>query len=573
MKKILIGVLLFCVCVGLFFFIQADQTEELQAGDILPVDTMLYLEQHDFVKMYNEFATSRLGRVLGRINYVDLAVELDGDAGVARDGVDLWKEIHALINEPGFDQVFGKKVSLALLPMPLSEKITPLKFIEERLLLIARPRHNAKVVQFFASYLTKDVEQSTAQYGTHTITRYKINEKQTVSTATVGGLVLAAFDERLVRKSLNIFDKGTDNLSSHAHYIQLRQNCEGSVLFKFFSVPALKKQMEILANRLPDEQQKHIQEFLDEWDGWKAGGYGAWKEDGVIRDTLEIIYNPEELDPYVAKLVSVPPEQNNSLNMVPADTLFYYWGNSLNLPLLFELYSEDIIEERPEMFDLLQQELQDSVGMRLEEILELTANEYGVIIKEIEGEGVPIPKTLLLLKLKDSEKFVQIAKQLLAEADIPISSNRYMDHEINFWGIAPQVGLQPAFTVSGEYLLLSNSRDLVKQVVSMQNSSEGTLVENVDLHQLRDILKRKNNSTAYAHIAHMADAFKMLATWVGGMAVLQGEETAKDVNVLVEELALPLLDGIAMYTQLASRSEVKENSIIIESNILMIDKK
>ena len=571
MKKILIGILLICGCVGLFFFIQAEQKEELQASDVLPADTMLYLEQHDFVKLYNEFASSRLGRVLSKIDYEGIAAELDGDGQVARDAVHLWKELHDVINEPVYDQVLGKEVSIALLSMPLTDDITPEKFLEERLLLIAKPRHNAKVVQFFASYLAKDVEQSTVQYGTHSIQRYKLNEKQTLSTAAVDGLVLAAYDERLVRKSLNIYDERQNTLSSNEMYNQLRQRCEGSVLFQFFAVSAVRSQLEILSQRLPEEQQQQFHEFLNEFNGWEAGAYAAWKEEGSIKDTLEIIYTREKLDPYVADLLSQPPEHNNSLKMVPSDALFYYWGNSLNLPLIFELYSEAIIEEQPEAFDLLQQELQDSVGMPLEEILALVANEYGVIIKQVEGEGVPIPKALVLFKLNDTEKVGTIIKTLLAEADIPISSNSYMDREINYWGVAPQVGLQPAYTISGDYLLLSNSRDLVKQVVSLQDGAEGTLLVNTELQQLSEVLKRENNTTAYAHIAHMADSLKTLATWAGGMAVLQGQETAKDVNVIVQELVLPLLDGIAMFTQMATRSEVKETTIVLESTILVVD--
>ena len=571
MKKYIFATLLILCCVGLFFFLKSDRIKTVQAADVLPADVMVYAEQHEFVKIYQEFAGSRLGRVLSRIDYVDITTQLGGDKKIATDALSLWQEIDTLINEPGFDQLLGKEFSLALFPMPGLSLEDPLKNLEERLLLIARPRHNAKVLQFLASYITKDIEQSTVQYGIHTITRYKIDEQYTLSTATVAGLVLAAVDERLVRKSLSTFDDQTSTLAQSIRFKQLRKSFEGATLFKYFSFEPLREQATIIAKKLQKDDQQQILELLEQWNGWEAGAYGAWNQKGLIKEKLEILYDATQLDPKVAKLFVTDPEKNNTLNMVPADSLFYYWTNGLNLPLLFDMYSDLLVQQQPEMLDLLQQELRDTVGMGLEEILALAGNECGIIVEEVEGEGVPLPKVLTMVELQDTDTFMQVFRRLLEEADIPINTSSYQDHEISYWGIAPQDGLQPAFALSGKYLLLSNSRNLVKQVIDLQNNPDKTLTNNLDLKELKSELIKENNSTAYVHIALMADAFKTLATWAGGLAVLQGPETANKVNLLIEELVLPLLDGVAMYTQLSSRTEVKEGRIVMESSVLVID--
>ncbi len=571
MKRYVFAALALLCGLGLFFFLRNEQGKSVQAAELLPADVMLYVEQHDFVKMYQEFAGSRLGRVLARIDYVDITVELGGDNEAVADGLNLWKELDKLINEPAFDQLLGKEFALALFPMPGFSRENPVKILEERLLLIARPRHNAKVLQFLASHIAKDIEQSTVQYGSHTITRYKINEEYTLSTATVAGMVLAAVDERLVRKSLSTFDDQVHTLAGSTEYQQLRENFKEATLFKYLSLGQLKEQGKIIAAKLPENDRQQLLDLLEQWNGWNAVAYGAWDQNGVIKEKLEILYNRAGLDKDVARIFTTAPEENNTLNMVPADSLFYYWGNNLNLPLLFDMYSDMLVEQRPEMFDLLQQELQDTVGMGLEEILALADNECGVIIEEINGEGVPLPQVLMMLELKETEKFMVIFQKLLEEAAIPISTSNFQGHEISYWGVAPQEGLQPAFTLSGNYLLLSNSRDLVKRVVALQKNPVDTLVNNPELKELRGELTQSNNSTAYIHIALMADAFKTLATWAGGMAVLQGPENAHKANVVIEELVLPLLDGIAMYTQLATRTEVKEKSIVVESSILVVD--
>jgi len=571
MKKYLFALLLILAGTGLFFFMKSEQIETVQAADILPADVMVYAEQHDFVEMYKDFSGSRLGRVLSRIDYVDIAIELDGDDALVREILQLWQKIHKVINEPGFDQLLGKEFSLALFPMPGFSIEDPWKNLEERLLLIARPRHNATFMQLLAPFITKDIEQKTVQYGSHTITRYKIDETYTLSTATVAGLVLAAVDERLVRKSLDAYDDKQNSLSKTPEFQQLRKSFEGATLFKYFALTPIKEQGRIVAEKLPGNAKKQLLELLKQWNGWEAAAYGAWEADRLIEEKLEILYDVQSLDRDVAKLFATAPEKNITLDMVPADSLFYYWGNSLNLPLLYEMYSDMIVQQRPEMFTLLQQELQDVAGMKIEDILALVANECGLVVEEVDGEGVPIPRVLMMIQLKDSERFMEVFHKLLAETDIPIGSSSFDGHEINYWGIAPQDGLQPAFTLSGNYLLLSNSRDFVKQVVALKSNPVDTLLNDPEVKRLQNKLDGKNNSTAYVHIARMADALKTLATWAGGMAVLQGPEKARKVNIVIEELVLPLLDGVAMYTQLASRTEIKEESIVVESSILVVD--
>ncbi len=571
MKKHLFLVLLGISCFSLFFFLKSDRIKTVQAADVLPSDIMLYAEQRDFVEMYQKIADSRLGRVLSRIDYVDIAIELGSDKKPVKEALNLWQKIDKLINEPGFDQLLGKEFSLALFPMPGFSLEDPAKILEERLLLIARPRHDARILQFLASYITKDIEQTTAQYGKHTITRYKLDEHYTLSTASVAGLVLAAVDERLVRKSLSVFDDQTNTLAQSATFQKLRKSLEGATFFKYFAMAPLQEQAKLLAEHLSEDEQKQIYELLEQWNGWQAGAYGAWEEEGLIKEKLEILFDADQLDPEVAKLFVSPPEKNNTLNMVPADSLFYYWGNGLNLPLLFEMYSELLIEKRPQMLDLLQQELRDISGMGIEEILALTANECAVVVEDVDGGGVPLPKVLLMLELQDVDSFMEVFHKLLEEADIPISTSNYQDHKISYWGVAPQDGLQPAFALSGNFLLLSNSRNLVKQAIKLQKNPVNTLTNNPELKELKEKLIQANNSTSYVHIARMADAFKAIATWAGGMAVLQGPETARKANLLIDEVVLPLLDGIAMYTQLASRTEVKESSIVMESSVLVIE--
>ena len=119
--------------------------------------------------------------------------------------------------------------------------------------------------------------------------------------------------------------------------------------------------------------------------------------------------------------------------------------------------------------------------------------------------------------------------------------------------------------------MLSNSYDLVKQLVALESDSQKSLLQSSVVENVKGELVKKNNSAAYVDIAHLADAMKDIATWAGTMAVLQGPEAARTAEIAVNQLILPLLDGIAMYTQLGSRSAITEDSIVLESTITVVE--
>jgi len=153
------------------------------------------------------------------------------------------------------------------------------------------------------------------------------------------------------------------------------------------------EQGKLIAGALQDDEQRQFINLLEQWEGWGAIAYGAWKEDGLIKETVEILYDPEDLGREVAGLFGVDASSNKTLEMLPADTLFHYWINSLDLPLLFALYNETLVDHNPAMFHLLQQELQDVTGMGIEEILSMVGRECSIVVQDVGTNGLPLPKT------------------------------------------------------------------------------------------------------------------------------------------------------------------------------------
>ncbi len=571
MKKTAIVLLVVLCGFGLVFFLSNKSETQVEAADFLPSDVLFYGEQLDFTEMYQHFMDSRLGRILTRLDYKGIVAQLGSSEEAILEAENNRQKIIELLESPGFDELVGKEFSVALFPAKSFSAASPAKALEERLLLIARPRHSTGVLQLLAPLLSKDIDQSTAQYGSYIITRYYLNEKNTLSTVTVKGLILAAFDERLVRKGLDSYDEGSNTLSGNVDFQRLRKNFREASLFTYLSVPALYNQGRMIAENLQEEDRKEFLALLEHWSGWGAAAYGAWRDAGIVRDKAEILYTKEKLDANVAELFAVKPIVNNTLAMVPSGTLFYYWTNTLNLPILWEMYVNTVIQQQPEALDILRHELRDSLDIELEDLLAMIDTEFAVIVKDIGRDGIPLPKIAGVVQLKEPERFLAIFNKALQAAEIPFTTKKYQGHEITYWGVAPQQGLQPAFSLLGDYLVLSNSFDLVKQLVALESDPQQSLLHSSAVEQVKGELVKENNSAAYIDIAHLADAIKDIATWAGTMAVLQGPEVARNAEMVVNQLILPLLDGVAMYTQMGSRSAITEDSIVLESTIIVVE--
>ncbi len=568
MRKFIISVLFICCGAAILFvlFQKGPERQTVSASDFLPENVLFYAEHKNLAEIITEFQGSKLGRILRDMQFLDVLEELGAPPDQVREVRTAADQLSQFMDSPAFNELLGREFSVALFPAKSFSADNPALALEERLLLISRPRHNAQFLQFLAPMLTEDIVKSSVQYGKYTIDRYQVDSTVTVSAVVVKDLVLMAVDERLIRKGLDLYDKKQNTLSRNQQYLKLHEQLEKSKLFTYVSFPALYEQGKIISEKLPEDDEKEFLALLEQWKGWGSAAYGAWKEDALLQEKVVINYDMKKLDSRIVQLLSVRPSTNDTLSMVPPDVLFYYWTNTLNLPLLWNIYSTVLVRQSGNL-DLLHQEIFDATGVQFEEILDMVSKDIAVLVQDIESKGIPLPKAALVLKLKKPEAFQNVFRKLLATADIPISEEMYKNAVVSYWGVAPQSGLQPAFTFIDEHAYISNSIDVIRQIIELREYPEGNFMDDKNVRLVTDRLLLPNNSAAYINIASLAAACREFAVWASSMASLQGPEVARSSKIAVDKIILPLLDGVAMYSQLGSRSFFRDNSIILESTI------
>lgn len=577
-----------CILAAVLYFLVTARTGKVTAADFLPGEILVCIEQRDLGKLFDDFKVSRFGLAMSGIDYVKIATDLDLDPEEIKTVRDSRKKLEEFLNSPVFEEFLGREFTLALLPLPDPALDAPEKMVANSFLFITKPRHNADILELLSSVFAKKLEQTSIQHGKHSLKQYLIEEGTTLTVATVEGYMVAAFDEKLVQASLDRFDSKQESLAQNKEYIRLRREFIDAKMFTYISMPALYGQTNRVSEHLDKHQKEELLKAIDQWKGWEGLAFGAWKKKGEVRDKAVVLFTKDKLDPLVGRMCAVQPVENKTLVMVPADVLGYYWTNTLNLSAFWQIFTLEM-KESGEQIQAMEQDVKTYTGLELQQIFAMFGSETVFLLKEIATDGfIPLPNGAIFLKIEKEDEFVKMVEQVLGKANIPTQTEEYKGVKLVSWGVSLHPGLQPVYALHQGYLIMSSTVDLVKKIIdspagnvkgqpdtaaAVTGGISGALVNDVSFQQINDGLNQGltevNNSVSFVRFSSLLQMTKELASWGGVMLSMQDPESALKSTVLLEQLVLPLLDGLAMYEVIGARSVIQGDAIILESTTIL----
>jgi hypothetical protein len=544
---------------------------KVTAADFLPAESVVCIEQRDLGQLLDDFKVSRLGRAVIALDPVKIATDLGLSPEEIKRVKDAREQLDEFLDSPVFQEFLGKEFTIGLLPVPGDALDSPEKSMESTLLFIAKPRHNVDILEMLTSLFARKLEQATTQHGKYSLKHYLIDEGKSLSVAIAHGYVIAAFDELLVQQSLDRYDSKQGSLAQKKEYIRLRHDFMKAKLFTYVSMPKLHGQLSRLSENLDPIQKEDIQKAIDQWKGWEGLAFGVWKEKGLIRDKAVVLFQKDKLDPLVGKMCSVQPGENKTLAMIPADILGYYWSNTLDMNTFWKMFSREM-KDSPEEIQSMEEDVKKVTGVELQQLFAMFGSEAVFLLKDIATDGfIPLPNGAIFLKIEKEDEFVKMLQPLLAKIDIPTKTEEYKGVKVISWEVSFHPSLQPVYALHQGYLILASTVDLVKKVI---DSEDGVgLVSEERFQQVNDGLKqgmtKENNSVSFIRFSSLLHMLKELANWGGTMLSMQDPEAALKSKVMLEQLILPLLDGLAMYEVIGSRSVVQDDAIILESTAIL----
>ena len=577
-----------CILAAVLYFLVTALTGKGPAADFLPADILVAVEQRDLGELYVDFKDSPLGRAVAGIDYVKMATDLEMSAEKISKIREGRKQLEQFLGSPVFNEFFGRQFTLALLPFPDPGLDAPEPMLAKSVLFIASPRHNADILDLLSSLFAKKLEQTSFQHGKYSLKQYRMEEGTSVTVATVEGRVIAAFDEQLVRASLDRYDSKQESLARNKEYQRLRHEFIDADLFTYVSIPALYEQAGRWTNDLELHQKEDIQKTLDQWKGWEGLAFGAWKEKGEIRDKAVVLFTKEKLDPLVARMCAVQPVENKTLSMVPADILGYYWTNTWDMNAFWDMFTRDMTGSM-EQVEAMEENVKTSTGVEIKQLFSMFGSEAVLLLKEIATDGfIPLPNGAIFVKIAKEDEFVEMLEPLLVKANIPTLTEDYKGVKLVSWGVSLHPGLQPVYTLHQGYLILASTMDLVKEIIDSPagyqkrpktagavagRSIGGALVNDDRFRQINEGLEQglteANNSVSFVRFSSLLQMTKDLASWGGVMLSMQDRESALQSTVVLEQLILPLLDGMTMYEVIGARSVIRDDAIILESTTIL----
>jgi hypothetical protein len=589
-----------CVVAVVLYFLVTARLGKVTVADFLPIETLVCIEQRDLGQLLDEFKVSRLGRAVIGIDTTKIAT----DIGLAPEEIskikDARKQIDDFLNSPVFQEVLGQDFTLALLPVPDDVLDVPEKTAASSFLFITKPRHNADLLEMVSAIFAKRLEQTSLQHGKYSIKQYRLEEKTSLSVVTVAGYVIAAFDERLVKAGLDRYDSKLKTLALNKEYIRLRHDFIDAKLFAYVSMPALSGQVSRLIATFDPDQKEEVQKALDQWKGWQGLAFGVWKEKGQIRDKGVVLFQKDKMNPLVAKMCSVQPVENKTLAMIPADILGYYWTNTLSMGTFWEMFTQEM-KDSTEQIKAMEQEVKTFTGVELQQLIAMFGSEAVFLLKDVATDGfIPLPNGAIFLKIDKEDEFIKMLQPLLAKTALPFQSEDYKGVKLNTLGVSLHPGLQPVYALNQGYLVMASTVDLAKKIIDGGGSGDGQGRPNAagakdggsgdgqgrpnaagakdggsglagdgrfqQVNQgLNQGLTKANNSVSFVHFSSLLKMMKELANWGGTMLSMQAPEVAVRSKVVLEQLVLPLLDGLAMYEVVGSRSAIQDDAIVLES--------
>ena len=570
MKKtgVILGVV--CIVAAVLYFLVTARLGKVTAADFLPIETLVCIEQRDLGQLLDEFKVSRLGRAVMGIDTTKIATDL----GLAPEEInkikDARKQLDDFLNSPVFQEVLGQEFTLALLPVPDDVLDVPEKTAASSFLFIAKPRHNADLLEMMSSLFARKLEQTSTPHGKYSIKQYRLEEKKNLSVVTVAGYVIAAFDERLVQAGLDRYDSKQKTLAQNKEYIRLHHDFIDAKLFTYVSMPALSRQISKLTATFEPDQKGDIQKALDQWKGWEGLAFGVWKEKGRVRDKGVVLFNKDKLNPLVAKMCSVQPGENKTLAMIPADILGYYWTNTLSMGTFWEMFIQEMKDSTAQI-KAMEQDVKTFTGVELQQLIAMFGSEAVFLLKDVTTDGfIPLPNGAIFLKIDKEDEFIKMLQPLLVKTAIPFQNEDYKGVKLNILGVSLHPGLQPVYALHQGYLVMASTVDLMKKIVDGGGSG---LVGDGHFQQvnqgLNQGLTKVNNSVSFVRFSSLLKMMKELANWGGTMLSMQAPEVALKSKVVIEQMILPLLDGLAMYEVIGSRSGIQNDAIVLESVMVL----
>ncbi len=570
MRQSFIVIFIFCTFLFVIGYFPVDFSNKLQPELFIDPEVLVVSKNYNFVKRVNNFQKTPLADALDAIDYSLISTVFDRTV-IDPEAISRWgRSFDSMLEHPLILEIFGKEFTIALLDAEKTDFSEKERDLLEAVLVIARPRHHARIIELFSDFIDQDESVSEARYGGYVIKRIPVEDKRTIAVTRVKDLLLMSFSERVLRKSLDFYDHNISLLSEVKDYSRITGQLKNCASITYINV---KKSLKTFTKTMnyPDADQlfPSLPDKLRKFSGYEQLIWGTWDNKDYLAQKAVLLFSRDEILPEYRELFTIEPGLSEAFKRINGDTIWYYWTNILRPNALLALYTRGQNNDPEKSHMRFISEIAETVGLSSEELFSLIENDLLIALENSpEEQFIPIPHLLLALKTNDAEQLLAILEKVTDFYGIPLIRQSINGVGVYLWGgVVPTGDLQPTFCITDDYFVFSSNRKQIREFILAGNGYQ-SLHSNPEFKLVNNGLTAENNSVNYIDSQKLTVLVKEVLSWIGTMIAIQDREAAKRSKILIDQLLNPLLDGLAMYSTVGMRSYSQENSIIIESKIL-----
>lgn len=541
MKKFLIIFLIIIGLVGVGIGLYLRQNTGLEVADVLPDNVLLYAGVNNIDDAFKQIEASG---VLEKLEKVDLASLFPQNPALKQQLDAILKQSSEKKGEKFLlSKIFGKEIVLAVYTRNVNlQKLLNFSLInassitEELLSNVVIASRISKEMQVTDAFI-KSFNSVKIKYATDSFEYEKI-DVNVLSLTDLGvelcftrikDLVVFSFGRESARKIIDVYTKKTRSLSLDPQFAKAKNNfVENYNLCSYWDVEKTRRGLKRVADWLWAEADKQalgnvpflanfskeqiaglkiqLENIFDRMKGVKSFSSSTGIKD-ISQVRVDLAFNKDEMTPLMSQFYSSENKENETINFIPKEALFYSWSGSLDLNLYWQQIKAQLedalkIQGAGGTVEGEIKGLEDKIGFKIEEdLLPAVGNEIGGYLGEIKMMLFPIPKIVLFLKINNVEKAKGLIEKFTTNPYLSAQNKDYSGYKITYFTLPIGVDIQPGYSFMDNYLLIALDSKSIENSIDIKNNKQSSLLDNEQFKELNLGLTGKSQSVTFTRLS------------------------------------------------------------------------
>ncbi len=561
---------------GAYVYLTLPSQPEQDMAAILPADTVAVMRVCEMKKQIQRFKTGKMGRSLAAIDLPSLMTALEISQSRQQDVLAKLENVKRTIDSTWFNALFGQDIAIAL-QQPIIDSARPdfdqRQALREAITIVARPTQPTMVMESVNALFARQLSVVTQPYKSWEINQLKGVNGQLVYYALTEQWLVAGFSPEPVKR---ILDQSLNEATSLLHQPVYRKYCADlyktgqTDIMTFINMNAALQTLTVLAKSDSTNvlRAEALKKNIAQLQGIESINSVAYDDGSPLISLKTIVgFDRKRLSPTLLRTTSIAPAVNPTLKRMPADTIIYGWQNNFDLPLFWQQL-KDNPEITSEMVTQIEQNVQASTGMPLEKLLAAVGNQAGLLIRNINLNGlVPIPELAFFVAVNQADVIDRVIQDQIERADLPLRSEPHDKSVIRYMTLPMGHDLSPAYAISDGFCTVAINPRLLKTMLDAD--SQQPLTASPDFKAVGQGFSDKNNQMFYIKNDTLLDKTRGVLNWSMTLLALTKPKEIRKIKKIINLGVYPILDGLTMMKTVGGRAYTEKDSITSDIKILL----